>query len=43
MGGLEKRSPGEPEFHQTVREFVETVMPYHLDHGAYQKALLAHA
>ena len=27
MGGLVKRNPGEPEFHQAVQEFVETVMP----------------
>ncbi len=38
MGGLVKRNLGEPEFHQTVQEFVETVMPYYLDHTAYQKA-----
>jgi glutamate dehydrogenase (NADP+) len=38
MGGLEKRNPGEAEFHQAVREFVESVMPYYLDHAAYQQA-----
>ena len=38
MGGLVKRNPGEPEFHQAVQEFVETVMPAYLDHPAYMKA-----
>ncbi len=38
MGGLVKRNPGEPEFHQTVQEFVESVMPHYLDHAEYQKA-----
>lgn len=27
MNGLTRRNPGEDEFHQAVREFVETVMP----------------
>jgi glutamate dehydrogenase (NADP+) len=38
MGGLEKRNPGETEFHQAVREFVESVMPYYMDHDAYRDA-----
>lgn len=38
MHGLEKRNPGEPEFHQAVEEFVQTVMPFYLDHGEYHKA-----
>ncbi|MEM8864308.1 MAG: NADP-specific glutamate dehydrogenase [Planctomycetota bacterium] len=38
MQGLEKRNPNEPEFHQAVQEFVETVMPFYLDHGEYHKA-----
>ena len=38
MGGLEKRNPGETEFHQAVQEFVDSVMPYYLDHDAYRKA-----
>ncbi|MFK8042763.1 NADP-specific glutamate dehydrogenase [Congregibacter sp.] len=38
MQGLEKRNPGELEFHQAVREFVQYVMPYTLDHDKYQKA-----
>ncbi len=38
MGGLVKRNPGEPEFHQAVQEFVETVMPAYLNHPAYMKA-----
>lgn len=38
MRGLEKRNPGEKEFHQAVREFTETVMPYVLENREYQKA-----
>ncbi len=38
MSGLVKRNPGELEFHQSVQEFVETVMPFYLDHAPYQKA-----
>ncbi|QEG22113.1 NADP-specific glutamate dehydrogenase [Mariniblastus fucicola] len=35
MAGLEKRNPGQPEFHQAVKEFVSTVMPFVLDHPDY--------
>lgn len=38
MRGLERRNPGELEFHQAVREFVETVMPYVLEHRKYKDA-----
>ena len=38
MGGLEKRNPGETEFHQAVQEFVESVMPYYMDHETYRSA-----
>ena len=38
MQGLEKRNPGESEFHQAVGEFVETVMPYTLEHRKYKDA-----
>ncbi|MEM6605530.1 MAG: NADP-specific glutamate dehydrogenase [Pseudomonadota bacterium] len=38
MRGLEKRNPGEPEFHQAVREVVGTVMPFVLDNRKYQDA-----
>ena len=38
MRGLEKRNPGEPEFHQAVHEFVESVMPYVLEHPEYERA-----
>ena len=31
MKGLERQNPGEPEFHQAVREFVETLMPFVLE------------
>ena len=38
MRGLVRRNPGQPEFHQAVREFVETVMPYVREHRRYQDA-----
>ena len=38
MRGLKRRNPGEKEFHQAVEEFVETVMPYVMDHPHYQQA-----
>jgi glutamate dehydrogenase (NADP+) len=38
MQGLEKRNPHETEFHQAVREFVESVMPVVLDHPKYRDA-----
>ena len=36
--GLEKRNPGEPEFHQAVREVAETLMPFILEHQKYAQA-----
>ena len=38
MGGLVKRNPGEPEFHQAVREIAETVLPYQLAPGKASNA-----
>ncbi|TWT77894.1 NAD(P)-specific glutamate dehydrogenase [Posidoniimonas polymericola] len=38
MHGLERRNPGEVEFHQAVQEFVETVMPFVMDHQKYRDA-----
>ncbi|WP_411820242.1 NADP-specific glutamate dehydrogenase [Hyphococcus formosus] len=38
MDGLIRRNPYEPEFHQAVFEFVETVMPYYLDNRKYRDA-----
>lgn len=38
INGLKKRNPGQPEFHQAVREFVETVIPFVRDNPEYQKA-----
>ncbi len=38
MTGLIRRNPGEPEFHQAVREVVETLMPYVLEHPKYREA-----
>ena len=38
MAGLIRRNPGEPEFHQAVREVVGTVMPFVLEHRRYHEA-----
>lgn len=38
MTGLKKRNPGEPEFHQAVQEFVETIMPFVMEHKKYEDA-----
>ena len=38
MDGLIRRNPYEPEFHQAVFEFVETVMPFYLDNRKYTDA-----
>ena len=38
MAGLIRRNPGEPEFHQAVREVVETLMPVVLDNSKYLDA-----
>ncbi|MDA1053626.1 MAG: NADP-specific glutamate dehydrogenase [Planctomycetota bacterium] len=38
MQGLIKRNPGEEEFHQAVREVVETLMPYVNEHRQYKDA-----
>lgn len=38
MAGLIRRNPGEPEFHQAVREVVETLMPMVLDNSKYRDA-----
>ena len=38
MSGLKKRNPHESEFHQTVEEFVVSVMPWYLDHEEYHRA-----
>jgi len=35
MSGLIERNPNEPEFHQAVREVVETLMPYVLENPKY--------
>ncbi|SMF68437.1 NADP-specific glutamate dehydrogenase [Pseudobacteriovorax antillogorgiicola] len=37
MSGLEKRNPGESEFHQAVEEVARDVMPFVADHEAYQQ------
>jgi glutamate dehydrogenase (NADP+) len=38
MAGLEARNPGQPEFHQAVREVADSLMPFILERPAYQKA-----
>lgn len=38
MNGLERRNPGELEFHQAVREFTETVMPFVQENQKYKDA-----
>jgi len=37
MAGLVKRNPGQPEFHQAVKEFASTVMPFVHDNPIYLK------
>ena len=37
MAGLIKRNPGQPEFHQAVKEFVATVMPFVRENPVYLK------
>jgi len=38
MEGLIRRNPGEPEFHQAVLEFAESVMPFIQEHPHYRNA-----
>lgn len=38
MQGLERRNPGEQEFHQAVQEVAESLMPIILDNEEYQKS-----
>ncbi len=38
MQGLERRNPGQPEFHQAVREFASKVLPFVNEHPQYAKA-----
>ncbi|MDT8408123.1 MAG: NADP-specific glutamate dehydrogenase [Wenzhouxiangellaceae bacterium] len=40
MAGLEKRNPGEREFHQAVREVARDVVPFIAENEHYQAALL---
>ena len=35
MAGLIKRNPGQPEFHQAVKEFASTVMLFVLENPIY--------
>ena len=38
ISGLIKRNPHEPEFHQAVREVVQSLMPFVMEHRKYQDA-----
>jgi glutamate dehydrogenase (NADP+) len=38
MNGLVRRNPGQPEFHQAVREAAEYLIPFVLDHPEYRRA-----
>jgi glutamate dehydrogenase (NADP+) len=38
MNGLVRRNPAEPEFHQAVREVVETLMPHVMERPEYRRA-----
>ena len=38
MAGLVRRNPGEPEFHQAVREVAESVIPFVMAHPEYEEA-----
>ena len=38
MAGVVERNPGEPEFHQAVREVAETLLPFVSEHGKYREA-----
>ncbi len=40
MGGLIERNPGEPEFHQAVREVMESIIPFTFDNPQYRKDAL---
>lgn len=40
MAGLRKRNPGEGEFHQAVREVVETIIPFTAEHTKYRDAYI---
>ncbi len=37
LHGLERRNPGEHEFHQAVEEFIQVVIPFTLDNPKYQQ------
>ncbi|QTN34412.1 NADP-specific glutamate dehydrogenase [Akkermansiaceae bacterium] len=40
MAGLKKRNPGEHEFHQAVREVVDTIIPFTAEHTKYRDAYI---
>ncbi len=40
MRGLERRNPGQPEFHQAVREVATTILPFTAEHRKYRDAYI---
>lgn len=40
MAGLKKRNPGEPEFHQAVKEVMGDLIPFVKDHQKYSEACI---
>lgn len=40
MAGLEKRNPGEPEFHQAVKEVMSDIIPFTKDHPVYSQTCI---
>ena len=38
MNGLVRRNPGQPEFHQAVREVAEHIIPFTLENPKYKEA-----
>jgi glutamate dehydrogenase (NADP+) len=40
MAGLQKRNPGEPEFHQAVLEVAETILPFTAQNRKYRDAYI---
>lgn len=37
---IRTRNPHEPEFHQVVEEFLESIMPWYLEHSHYREAAI---
>ncbi len=37
INGLVRRNPGQPEFHQAVREVAETILPFTFENPIYRE------